>query len=283
MVVFIYSLISVSEHEITAKVKSVVHDRFYYRPRSEASKGYVFIGVCHSVTERGGGGVDQDQDQVTTHPSLPPGPGDNTPSPWDQVTTPPSPGTRSQHLSPPQGTRSQHPLSLGPGDNTPPRTRWQHPPTPRTRWQHPLPPGPGHNTSLPPGTRWQHPPPRTRSQHLSPSPGTRGQHPLLETKWQHLPLPFPWDQVTTPPPPPTPGTRSQHPPWDQVTTPPPGTMRRRAVRILPECILVTQGFTHIERNVKAKKYETTCERDQRNISNIKIIFSLLVSFGVNGN
>ena len=28
----------------------------YYRPRSEASEGYVFTGICHSVTEWGGGG-----------------------------------------------------------------------------------------------------------------------------------------------------------------------------------------------------------------------------------
>ena len=90
----------------------------FYRPRSE---GYVFTGVCHSVTERGGGGVvtpnaswdrSHGQGEVvlsggewTTPPPLgqhhhpwptPPTPGQNhPPPPW---TTPPPPG---QH-SPPQ-------------------------------------------------------------------------------------------------------------------------------------------------------------------------------------
>ena len=52
-------------------------------------------------------------------------------------------------------------------------------------------------------------------------------------KVYHL-LPSPWNQVTTPPP------------WDQVTTPPylPGTLRRRAVHILLECILVSQASAH---------------------------------------
>ena len=65
---------------------------------------------------------------------------------------------------------------------------------PKVSGQHfPPPLGPGHNTSLPPGTR---------SQHLPP-----------------------WDQVTTPPSP-----------------PPRGAMRRWAVRILLECILVLLMF-----------------------------------------
>ena len=64
--------------------------------------------------------------------------------------------------------------------------------------------GPGHNTSLPPpGHRSQHPPPRA--------------------------------QVTTPP---SPFWGTGH----NTSLPPPGTMRRRAVRILLECILVTTGI-----------------------------------------
>ena len=121
----------------------------------------------------------------------------------------------------------------------------------------PRPGTPGHNTSLPPGTRSQHLPPPKDQVIRPPS--------------------LPWDQVTTPPSPrdqvtvpppwdqvkhfPSPWTRSQPPPppRDQVITPPssgpghntslpprpghntfppPGTMRRRAVRILLECILV---------------------------------------------
>ena len=67
-----------------------------YRPRSEASEGYAFTGVCHSVT---GGGVYQ-------------GPGHNIPLPRDLVTTPssPTPETWSQHTPFPH---------LGPGHNTP--------------------------------------------------------------------------------------------------------------------------------------------------------------------
>ena len=40
----------------------------YYRPRSEASEGYAFTGVCHSVTEQGGGGGQHQRS--TTYPSL---------------------------------------------------------------------------------------------------------------------------------------------------------------------------------------------------------------------
>ena len=70
----------------------------------------------------------------------------------------------------------------------------------------PPPPGPDHNI-----------PPRTRSQHLPP----------------------PWDQVTTPPPL-EPGHNTSLPPQarTQHLPPPQGTMRRRVVRILLECILV---------------------------------------------
>ena len=73
------------------------------------------------------------------------------------------------------------------------------------------PPEPGHNTS---------PPPVTRSQHLPPSPR------------DHIATHPPQDQVTTPPPPPGTGHN----------TSPPGTMRRRAVRIVLECILVCFVF-----------------------------------------
>ena len=159
----------------TLAVKSIDRDSaagrpiHYYRPRSVASEGYVFTGVCHSVTEGGGreGGVNQ-------------GHGHNTPPPpqtwtWDLVTTPPS-------LSPPRhghGTWSQHP-----------------PPPPTWTWD---------LVTTPPSL----PPPRT---------------------WT-------WDLVTTPPSPPQTWT------WDLVTTPPslpPRTIRRWAVRILLECILVSQ-------------------------------------------
>ena len=51
----------------------------YDRPRSEASEGYVFTGVCHSVTDWGGGeGVDQGPGDNTSFPPSPLGPGDNT-------------------------------------------------------------------------------------------------------------------------------------------------------------------------------------------------------------
>ena len=132
----------------------------YYRPRSEASEGYVFTGVCHSVTERGGeGGVNQGLSHNTSlppgtssqhlPPSLPPGPGHNTSPPRDLVTTPP-PGTWSQHLPPPR-TWSQH----------------LHPPL-----------GPGHNTSPPPRDLVTTPPPLgTWSQHLPPSPPGLGTMP----------------------------------------------------------------------------------------------------------
>ena len=67
----------------------------------------------------------------------------------------------------------------------------------------PPPRGPGHNTSLPPGTRSQHLLSRDQAT-TPPSPGTRSQH-----------LPPPWNQVTTPP----------SLPRDQVTTPPPPRAR----------------------------------------------------------
>ena len=53
-----------------------------------------------------------------------------------------------------------------PGHNTSLLQPWTTPPPPGTRSQHlpPSPPGPGHNTSLPPF------PPGTRSQHFPPPP-----------------------------------------------------------------------------------------------------------------
>ena len=68
----------------------------YYRPRSEASEGYVFTGVCHSFCSTGEGGR-----WVTPKVITPPSPSK------DQVTTPPPPpGTRSQHLPPSPPTRT---------------------------------------------------------------------------------------------------------------------------------------------------------------------------------
>ena len=66
---------------------------------SEASEGYVFTGVCHSVTEQGGGGREEwTRDLVTTPP-----PQDQRP---DQVTTPPPPDQRPDQVSiPPPPSR----------------------------------------------------------------------------------------------------------------------------------------------------------------------------------
>ena len=125
-------------------------------------------------------------------------------------------------------------------DNTssppPPRDHVATPPSPSLGPGHntslPLARVKGHNTSLPPWDQVTTPP---------PCPGSKVTTPTSP----------PWDQVITPPSDPS-GTRSQHLPppwdqvttfsspslWDQVTTIPPGTMRRWAVRILLECILV---------------------------------------------
>ena len=95
------------------------------------------------------------------------------------------------------------PSPLGPGHNTspPPRDQVTAPPSPL---------GPGYNTSLPQDQVTTPPSPPLDNTSLPP----------------HL--------YTTPPPPPPPRTRSQ--PLPPPTSP--GTMRRRAVRILLECILV---------------------------------------------
>ena len=97
----------------------------FYRPRSVASEGYVFTGVCHSFcSTRGGGGGrwSTPKDQVTTPP---PPPRTWT---WDLVTTPPPPHLGHGHNTHPP------PPHLGHGHNT-------HPPPPGTWSQH-LPPSP---------------------------------------------------------------------------------------------------------------------------------------------
>ena len=102
----------------------------FYCPRSEASEGYVFTGVCHSVIFGGGR-------WATPMATSPPGPGQNI--------YPLPPGTRSEHLPPP------HP---GPGQNIypPPRTRSEHlPPLPGPgQKMYPLPPWDQVRTSTPP-------------------------------------------------------------------------------------------------------------------------------------
>ena len=103
---------------------------------------------------------------------------------------------RSQHL-PPFCPSGQH---LHPLDNT---SLSPTSPPPGTRSQHLPPPGPGHNTSLPPLDNTSLSPPGTRSQHLPPpSPGDYVQagsmHPTgmhscsrfydfwIEFRWIHL-------------------------------------------------------------------------------------------------
>ena len=149
-----------------------------YRPRSEVSEGYVFTGVCHSVTSRGGG--------VTPNAS------------WDR--------SHGQRLE--GGGSAQH---LPPLYNTslPPQTRSQHlPPCPLDNTSLP----PLDDTSLPPLDNTSLPS-RTRSQHLPPPPGNTSL-PLLDSTcppldntslppppWTTPPFPPPpSDQVTTPSP-----------------------------------------------------------------------------------
>ena len=151
----------------------------YYRPRSEASEGYVFTGVCHSVTNRGGG--------VTPNAS------------WDRSHGQGGGGS-AQHLPPP-------------GQHLPPRTRSQHLPPPREHLpppgQHlpPSPPGPGHNTSLPlPWHRSQHlPPPLDQVTTLPspppPPPGTGHNTALTLPRHRSQHLPPPWTRSQHPPPP----------------------------------------------------------------------------------
>ena len=128
-------------------------NKYIYHPRSEASEGYNFTGVCHFNS--GGGEVDNTNSQP-----------------------PPPPGTRSQHLCPP-------PRCL-PFDNS------TYPlPPPGTRSQH-LPPllGPGHNTSPPLWTTAPTPPlPLSGQQHL-PLPPSGQQH-LPPPPWTTAPTPLP--------------------------------------------------------------------------------------------
>ena len=137
-----------------------------YRPRSEASEGYVFTGVCHSVIFRGGREVgDHGPGHNTPPPDLDMGPGHNTPLPPG-----PGHGTWSQHLPPPPGTWTWDLVTTPP--SPPPPWTWDlvtTPPSPpplehgHGTWSQHLPPprpplsppldldmGPGHNTSLPP-------------------------------------------------------------------------------------------------------------------------------------
>ena len=112
----------------------------------------------------------------------------------------------------------------------------------------PHPPGPGHNTPLPPGTRSQHLPPSLPLDMVTtpPCPRTSSQHPPSDqvdntppprTRSQHPPTPQ-RDQVDNTPPP---GPGGQHPlPPDMVTAPP--TPGAYTVRILLECILVGSIF-----------------------------------------
>ena len=120
-------------------------DTDYYRPRSEASEGYVFTGVCHTFCSTGGGrwattngqplpppGPGQNiyppQDQVRTSiPSPPPGPGQNIYTPSHP---PPGPGQNIYPLRPPPlpGTRSEH-IPPPPRDQV--RTSTPFPPPPR--------------------------------------------------------------------------------------------------------------------------------------------------------
>ena len=137
-----------------------------YRPRSEASEGYVFTGICLSKSV-GGGGVG-----VTPNAT------------WDQVRmSTPSPRTRSECLPlPPQDqVRMSTPSPPGLGQNMLPpslpldQVRMSTPSPPPGLGQniYPLPPsGPGQNVyPLPPGPAQNvYPPPGTRSEHLPPPP-----------------------------------------------------------------------------------------------------------------
>ena len=134
------------------------------------------------------------------------GPGHNTSLP---------PRHRSQHLPSPQVQVTTPPSPLGTGHNTSLPL-----PSPQAQVTAP-PPGTGHNTSLPPGHRSQHlPPPWAQGHNTFLSPPGLGYNTSLT----------PWAQVTNTSLPPL-GTGHN-------TSFPPGTMRRRAVRILLECILV---------------------------------------------
>ena len=140
----------------------------FYRPCSEACKGYVFTDICHSVIFQGGRWTAPKVNHLPTLAKIttpPPSQGHNTsplaklttplPPPLVRITTPPPTVPSSQHPPPPWPS-SQH-LPPGQAHNTspPPLVRIttppptvlssQHPPWPRS--QHLSPPGQGHNTS----------------------------------------------------------------------------------------------------------------------------------------
>ena len=128
--------------------------------------------------------------------------------PGSKVTTPPpGQGQRPQHLAPGQGKRSQHPLSQG--------QRSQQPPA-RSKV-----------TTFPSQVKGHNIPPRQVNDHNTPPPTSarvKGHNtsPTLARVKGHNTSP-------------SQGQRLQQPP-------PPGTMRRLAVRILLECILVGTRF-----------------------------------------
>ena len=199
------------------------------------------------------GGVGGGQHQWSTNP----------PPPRDQVrpSTPFPPSGPGQTIYPPPPGLGQNVYPL------PPWTRSEClplPPLDQVRMSTPCPPGPGQNV-------YPLPPPSGPGQNVYPlPPWTRSEClPLPPLDQVRMSTPAPLDQVRMstlspppsgpgqnvyPPPPPPLWTRSEclplppsppPPPVDQVRTstpsPPPQTTRRRAVRILLECILVRKA------------------------------------------
>ena len=162
----------------------------------------MFLQACvtHSVERLGGGGG-----KVVINTNGQP------PSPPDQVrmSTPYCPPrTRSEHL-PPRTSQNIYPLPLSLD-----QVRMSTPSSPT---------GLGQNIYPPPWTRSEclTLPPLDQVRMSTPPPGTR---------LEHLPLPLWTRSECLPPPPCGPGQNVY----------PPQTTRRRAVRILLECILVTR-------------------------------------------
>ena len=119
------------------RIKNITH----YRPRSEASEGYLFKGICLSnsgICLSNSGGGRSGPGTWSQHP----------PPSWDLVTTPLPPQDLVTTPPPLPRTWSQYPL--GPGHNTP------SPPPPGPGHNTPLPLGPGHNTPCAPHAmrRW---------------------------------------------------------------------------------------------------------------------------------
>ena len=127
-------------------------------PRSEASEGYVFTGICLSKSGGGGGEVLYQMQHGTMSQHLPP---------WGQVRTSTPP--------PPSETWSLHPPPPTWDLATPPPTRDlptpSHPPPPGTWPLHPPPPPPTWDLATPP-----RPPPETWSLHPAPPPTWRHGH-----------------------------------------------------------------------------------------------------------